>query len=423
MITLRIRFLILACLIFHTILAAQQPIGLQVAENQIILFGDDTASLSTKLLWLPGKGALFAGNLLSPLDSIGEFSFATGRSIATKLGAFATGQSSARGTSSVAFGNSGAVGNFSLATGFSTTFGALAVATGNSSSNGYASVAMGLSVATANTSVALGNARANGMTSTALNLSRADAFMATTVGRYNIGGGSNTTFNSLDPIFEVGIGSSETNRRNALTILKNGQVFIPNGNDASLSLNGFLTLGNPATFNIVMDDNELMARNNGAASTLFINRDGGDVEFFGAGQGAFIVRNIPTGDYGNMQYDPVSDRFFYDNSSRRYKENITPLQDDWTKILQVQPVTYTRPGNPGRWEYGYIAEEIDSIGLTTMVGYDADGIPEDVRYDKMILYLVEMLKIQQEEFKLQQQKLEMQQRKIDILEEKCDARE
>lgn len=408
---LRILLVFLAIL-NSLILPAQQPIGLQVAENQVVLFGDDTSSFSNKLIWLPSRGALFAGNLLSPLDSIGAFSFAAGRSIATKEGAFATGQSSARGTSSVAFGNSGAIGNFSLTSGLSTAFGNLAIATGNSSSNGYASVAMGLSVATANTSVALGNARANGMTSTALNLSRADAFMATTVGRYNIGGGNNTAFNSLDPIFEVGIGSSENNRRNALTILKNGQVFIPNGTDASLSLNGFLTLGNPAGFNIVMDDNEIMARGNGTASTLFINRDGGDVEFFGVGQGNFIVHNIPTGDYGNMQYDPVSDRFYYDNSSRRYKENITPLQDEWTRILQAQPVTYTRPGDPDRWEYGYIAEEIDSIGLTTMVGYDAEGKPEDVRYDKMILYVIEMLKIQQNQLEKQQQEINLLRQKL-----------
>lgn len=140
-----------------------------------------------------------------------------------------------------------------------------------------------------------------------------------------------------------------------------------------------------------------MARNNGSASSLFINRDGGNVEFFGVGNGDFKVHGLPFGDRSNMQYESSTGKFFYDNSSRLYKENITTLHDDWSKILQVRPTTYTRPGNEERWEYGYIAEEIDAIGLTTMVGYDAEGNPEDVRYDKMIIYLVEMLKIQQQE--------------------------
>ena len=57
----------------------------------------------------------------------------------------------------------------------------------------------------------------------------------------------------------------------------------------------------------------------------------------------------------------------YDNSSRRYKSNISPLYDDWKKILGAQPVKYDRPASPGDWEYGYIAEEMDSIGLKNLV--------------------------------------------------------
>ena len=37
------------------------------------------------------------------------------------------------------------------------------------------------------------------------------------------------------------------------------------------------------------------------------------------------------------------------------------------------------------WEYGYMAEELDSLGLTAMVGYDEEGLPDDVRNDKLVL--------------------------------------
>ena len=101
------------------------------------------------------------------------------------------------------------------------------------------------------------------------------------------------------------------------------------------------------------------------------------------------------GDKKNMQYNSTTGEIGYDNSSRRYKINIQTLKDDWFKILEARPVRYTRPDSPDYWEYGYVAEEIDSIGLTNLVGYDAEGIPDDVKYDRMVLYQNEILRIQQ----------------------------
>lgn len=389
----KVNFIIIALALSGINLPAQAPLGLHVAGNQVVLFGEDTASLGDKLLWIPAKGALFTGNMYQPLDSIGNRSFASGQSVASGEGSAALGFSGARANYSAALCNSSALGNFSMSAGLSTTFGPLALATGNSIASGYGSVALGLSVATANTAVALGNARANGMTSAAFNLSRADAFMCTTVGRYNVGGGSTTSFNAFDPIFEVGIGSSETNRSNALTVLKNGQVMIPNGYDASLSLNGYLTIGSLTGANIVIDNNEIMARNNGQTGSLYLNHDGGNL-YLG---GNVMLENVPYGDYGNLQLNTNNGQIYWDNSSRRHKQNIRTLTDDWNKILQSRPVTYTRPGNEGRWEFGYIAEEMDSIGLKNLVDYDSLGLPQDFRYDKMVIYLTEMIKIQQGE--------------------------
>ena len=200
-------------------------------------------------------------------------------------------------------------------------------------------------------------------------------------GDVQIGNSDGIFYNSV--LNSVGIGISEPDSK----------LHVYGSTDASLSSNGLLMVGEGEhTNNIILDNNEIMARNNGSGSSLFINRDGGDVVFFGNSTGSFIIHDLPMGDKSNLQYESSSGKFFYDNSSRRYKENIAPLKDDWTKILRAQPVTYTRPGNPSQWEYGYLAEEIDSIGLTSMVGYDSTGKPEDVRYDKMVIYLVEILK-------------------------------
>lgn len=52
---------------------------------------------------------------------------------------------------------------------------------------------------------------------------------------------------------------------------------IVNGTDSEPVGGGFLVLGGTTGANISIDDNEIMARNNGAVSTLYLNNDGGDV--------------------------------------------------------------------------------------------------------------------------------------------------
>ena len=120
------------------------------------------------------------------------------------------------------------------------------------------------------------------------------------------------------------------------------------------------------------------------------------------------------GDKKNMQYNSSTGEIGYDNSSRRYKTNIQTLEDNWAKILDTRPVKYTRPNSPEYWEYGYIAEEVDSIGLTNLVGYDPKGIPDDVKYDRMVIYLTELVKIQNKRIETLEQ---------DILELKAKEKE
>lgn len=101
----------------------------------------------------------------------------------------------------------------------------------------------------------------------------------------------------------------------------------------------------------------------------------------------FAVYGIPFGDRRNMQWDESTGIFYQDNSSRRYKENIRPLEDRFEKLLDAEPKTYTRPGKPDFWEIGFIAEEFHDLGLNKLVDYDAEGRPDGVNYEKICLYL------------------------------------
>ncbi|NEO75576.1 tail fiber domain-containing protein, partial [Moorena sp. SIO4G3] len=108
--------------------------------------------------------------------------------------------------------------------------------------------------------------------------------------------------------------------------------------------------------------------------------------------GRLYVTNVPYGDHKNAQWNSGTGQFYQDNSSARSKENIISLEDDFEKILTVEPKTYTRPNDPNRWEIGYIAEEFNEIGLNKLVYYDEQGLPEAINYRKISMYLVEVIK-------------------------------
>jgi hypothetical protein len=80
-------------------------------------------------------------------------------------------------------------------------------------------------------------------------------------------------------------------------------------------------------------------------------------------------------------------------SSKRYKENIVPLEDDFSKILGAQPVAFVWKESKEP-DIGLIAEDMDELGLRNLVFYDAEGRPESVRYEFVSLYLLEVLKDQ-----------------------------
>ncbi|MCK5838408.1 MAG: hypothetical protein KAG99_01110, partial [Bacteroidales bacterium] len=148
----------------------------------------------------------------------GDASFAGGiRSYAGGNYSFAMGQNdTANAPRSVAFGyQTKATDADAFAMGHKTIAG------------GNASLAAGYnSHAVASYSRAMGHSdTARGIFATAMGQGiNARSINVTSIGRFNLGNGSMSNWNATDPIFEIGIGTNNANRLNAMTVYKNGSA-------------------------------------------------------------------------------------------------------------------------------------------------------------------------------------------------------
>ncbi|MBX7107430.1 MAG: hypothetical protein K1X61_02160 [Chitinophagales bacterium] len=75
------------------------------------------------------------------------------------------------------------------------------------------------------------------------------------------------------------------------------QLHVDYGEDAEPTGGGYIISGSMASSNIAIDNNEIMARNNGAVSKLYLNNDGGDISMCYAGGNVMIGASVPATGY------------------------------------------------------------------------------------------------------------------------------
>jgi hypothetical protein len=114
-----------------------------------------------------------------------------------------------------------------------------------------------------------------------------------------------------------------------------------------------------------------------------------------------------TSSYTWLKVNTTTGDFYYSSSSKRYKEDIQPLEDDFDRILQAEPRSFIDRASKQR-EIGYVAEEFDEMGLSNLVIYNGEGQPDGLKYELVSLYLLEVMKDQVqmlEELKTENEKL------------------
>ena len=88
--------------------------------------------------------------------------------------------------------------------------------------------------------------------------------------------------------------------------------------------------------------------------------------------------------------DPIADAWTT-YSSRRWKTNITPIDDALAKVLKLQGVTFDWKAN-GKHDLGLIAEEVGEV-VPEVVAYEVNGIDaKSVDYARLTALLIEAVK-------------------------------
>jgi hypothetical protein len=88
-------------------------------------------------------------------------------------------------------------------------------------------------------------------------------------------------------------------------------------------------------------------------------------------------------------------------SSRRWKEEITPLAYSPEDILKMTPITFRyteqhlEPGAERPIEVGLIAEDLADLGFEELIFRGKDGLPDGVAYEKIAVLLLKVCQDQQ----------------------------
>ena len=116
-----------------------------------------------------------------------------------------------------------------------------------------------------------------------------------------------------------------------------------------------------------------------------------------AGSTGFFVNPIrgPYSSTNVLCYNTATNEIYFNGSSRRFKHNIVPLQEDTSTIYNLVPREFDYNLN-GEHDIGFIAEEANEVH--PMFAYrDKDGIPEGIQWNTITTCLIaEIQKLKEE---------------------------
>lgn len=114
--------------------------------------------------------------------------------------------------------------------------------------------------------------------------------------------------------------------------------------------------------------------------------------------GNLAVNTMSSGAYTAVVWNSSNGRFYTSSSTRRVKDNITPLvsSDYLSAVLSLEPVTFNyKPefSDDQRIISGLIAEDVYLINeFKNTVNLDKNGLPESIAYDRLAMFFIPAIK-------------------------------
>jgi len=241
------------------------------------------------------------------------------------------------------------------------------------------------------------------------------------------------------------------------------KLHVTGGTDAAPAGGGFIVSGSVSGANIAIDDNEIMARSNGAASNLFLNHNGGNILINGTnsngGSNVGINTSSPGSDLHIVHangfifngltlkssfasglswniYSATTDDLWFSNdgvlrgtidgtsgvytavSDRRLKKDIVPMENVLEKVMQLSPKLYhfnTQTQPDARKFMGLIAQDVQPIFPEAVYEHNGknDGTDDYLTLDYTTFGVISIKAIQEQQHTIQEQ-----QNKIGTLEDR-----
>jgi len=200
-----------------------------------------------------------------------------------------------------------------------------------------------------------------------------------------------TNYKWMDVNHTTGASSRTVNMYGDLTVSQEitGTTgrFTSGGDASATSTTHAFQAGPTNSTNIIIDDNEIIARNNGALATLHIQTDGHPTIF---GNNTVNKVSIDAGEIvatGDVcAYGTISDR--------RQKENVLKLENALDKVNQLNGYTFNYIGKEDRMT-GVMAQEVQEVLPEAVFETKAFGAEEStmaVRHGNMVGLLIEAIK-------------------------------
>ncbi len=371
------------------------PQSLLQVKGGAVLFDSTIGStpvsgIGRRMMWIPEKAAFRAGEVNSTEwddDNIGLYSTATGNSTIASA-------------------------SYTTALGYQTTASSLI------------STAMGF------------RAIASGMNSTAIgNNLKSKSYAGFVTGHWNdsTNAANPVNINPLNRIFQIGNGTNDTFRSNAMTVLQNGYIGIGElnpvvplnfsntvGNKISLLGTGANHMGIGVLFNLLQ---------------IYTNASGSDIAFGYGNSGAFTesMRIKGTGSVGigtNLPTAKLSVNGTANNatgiwsvfSDKRIKTISGDFTDGLNVIRQIQPVNFmykdNAPYKSDDQQIGIVAQDLEKIApyMVTKQIYQQFNDLREVNNQAYVFLLINAVKEQQLQIESQQRENTEQKNRIDRLE-------